>query len=67
MSYYLRTIEKETTEEGARKKLTEIAREKVAVQGDRTFFLGNFQKDPKDNTEATTFQAYMKTLKELVS
>jgi hypothetical protein len=51
----LRAVEKEKTEEGAKKKLMEIARESVPKPGDKNFFMGSLVRDGGNLTEASNY------------
>jgi actin related protein 2/3 complex subunit 3 len=62
----IRAIEKETTEEGAKKKLGEVSREEVATGNDKRNFMGSFLK-AGSVTETTKMQIYLKGLKEILA
>ena len=51
-THMIKIIEKETTEEGAKKKLGEVAREAVTTGNDKKNFMGSFLK--LDNLTETT-------------
>lgn len=65
-THMLKTIEKEKTADGAKKKLGEIARENVATGNDKKNFMGSFLKNDSV-TEQTNMQAYLKQLKEVLA
>jgi len=63
-THCLKTVEREKTEDGAKKKLMEIAREAVPKPGDKNFFMGSLVRDSGSLTDAQNYQVYLKALKE---